>query len=282
MGGARTWLTLSVMIVAALAGAAGDDAWERRVDLETPVPMQLPELPSGNPFAVAVATPPQVQSTSLLEKFDTTVSVPVAVYIDREGECKRAVPLADPLPGIGRQTATELTGEKTGPATSLGSAVPVWRTLRIRMEGRIKEGSLSGMAISPVEEGPPPVADVVEPPEPTAMDLQLPDTPDDLVDRQPDVARWNAKAKLDEIRGRVRLLAEVDDTGRATRVVFLSGPEGLQPWLLRSMRGWRFSPATGVAGEPLASWALMDFAVTAETGSWRSQSVGVDPELAYP
>ncbi len=282
MGGARTWLTLSVMIAAAVAGAAGDDAWERRVDLETPVPVRLPELPAGNPFAVAVKTPPQLQSSSLLEKFDTTVSVPVAVYIDRQGECKRAVPLDDPLPEIGRQTATELTGEKASPARSLGSEVPVWRTVRVRMEGRIKEGSLSGMAIAPVQEGPPPVADAVETPDPTAMDLQLPDTPDDLVDQQPDIVRWNAKAKLDEIRARVRLLAEVDDAGRATRVVFLAGPSGLQPWLLRSMRGWRFIPATDTSGEAVTAWALMDFAVTADTGSWRSQSIGVDPELAYP
>lgn len=282
MGAARTWLTVSVMVAAAAAGAAGDDAWERRVDLETPVALRLPELPSGNPFAVAVATPPQVRSSSLLEKFDTTVSAPVAVYVDREGKCKRAVPLEDPLPGIGRQAAAELTGEKTSPARSLGSEVPVWRTVRIRMDGRIKRGSLSGMAVSPVEQGPPPVADVVEPPEPTAMDVQLPDTPDELVDQQPDVVRWNAKAKLDEVRARMRMLVEVDDAGRATRAVFLSGPSGLQPWLLRSMRGWRFTPATDAAGEPVAAWAILDFAVTADTGSWRSQSIAVDPELAYP
>ena len=273
-----TILALVLLSTPALA----QKPWETRVDLPVPVPLELPAVPTTNPFAAPVLSPPSPVATPLREKFVQTFAVLASAYVSSEGSCRRVVFTRLPWPGIEadlRQAVSELSFT---PARAGGTAVPVWLPLAIDFKGRVDEGRVTNLQATSPDPSTPPVPEVVAPPTPDARDLELPATPLTRVDQLTSPKR-PPRIRIDGRTWRqpIRLLAEVSAEGHCQRVVFLACPEGLRPWLLASMAAWTFRPAAGKAG-PITAWAVLEGVVEVEVGTLVSEGLRVMRAGSYP
>jgi hypothetical protein len=79
----------------------------------------------------------------------------------------------------------------------------------------------------------------------------------------------------------VRFLADVGPSGRCERVVFLSCPEGLRPWLVASLANWSFRPGHDRAG-PVDAWVTVTGEVEIDLSTLRADTVRLIPRSSYP
>ncbi len=275
-------LSLAVLLLAASAApAAAQRPWELKVDLAVPLPVELPAVPALNPFASAVSTPPIQAATPLDEKAPVRLPVSASVYIDASGKCRRAVFTGLPLPGLAPELVETLTDTSFNPGRSAGSAVPTWVTVGLDLAGRIDEGRVVRVVTARPDPAVPPIPESEPRPVPEATDLQLAAVPAAQLDEAPSPRRFHVRVPGRTWRQSVRLLAEVTPAGRCSRVVFLSCPEGLRPWLLRSLASWTFQPAGGAEG-PVAAWTRVDAELEVKMSSLRAEALRVSRTSAYP
>jgi len=272
---------IATSLLAATTVAAATPPWETRVDLPVPIPVELPAIPETNPFAQRLDTPPVLQAAPLRERFDITLSLEAAAYIDAGGKLRRAVPLRVPLPGVEADIVSTLLETSFNPGQTANRDTATWLTLGVDLSGRINSGrTVRVEAIAPAAEQIPAVASVLVPVA-TAEDLTLLATPVDQLDRAPTPRRFRARVTSRKIRQPVRLLTEVDEEGRARRVVFLECAEGLRPWLLESMAAWRFRPATRRGGA-IPAWAQVEGELEVDLGTFTTESLRVIRQRTYP
>jgi hypothetical protein len=262
--------------------ALAQKPWETKVDLAVPVPLELPAIPPTNPFAAPVVSPPSPVATPLREKFPDTFTVLAAIYVDSEGTSRRLVFTRLPLPSLGNDLRQKVSELSFTPARSSGAAVPVWVPLAIDLKGRVEEGRVSKIQASAPEAGAPPIPEAALSPTPEARDLEFPATPLDKVDQMANPKRPpRIRATGRAWRQAVHLLAEVTAEGRCQRVVFLSCPEGLRPWLLASMGSWTFRPGASASG-PVTAWVQLDGEIEVEVGDLASEALRVTRQVTFP
>jgi hypothetical protein len=256
--------------------------WEARVDLPVPVPLELPAVPLTNPFAAPVLSPPSLVATPLREKFTNTFTVLASAYVSSEGSCRRVVFTRMPLPGMDTELRQAVSELNFIPARAGGAAVPSWLPLAIDLKGRVNEGRVTKLQATSPDPSTPPVPEVAATPTPDARDLNMPATPLARLEQLASPKR-SPRMRVDGHTWRqpIRLLADVSVEGRCQRVVFLTCPEGLRPWLLASMAAWTFRPATGKAG-PVQAWALLEGEVEVEVGNLASEGLRVMQAASYP
>lgn len=274
--------TLAALLVALAAlPSAAQKPWELRVDVPVGVPVELPRVPLTNPFAGRLATQPVVLTSPFAEKTPLRVTAVAAVYIDAVGTCRRIVFTALPLPGLTDDLKARLAETEFAPAKMLGAAVPTWVTVAVDLEGRLDDATAKRVTLVPPDPTVPPVPDVPPTPAPDARDLQLPATPAGQLDQAPMARRFRVKVSGQELAQRIRMMVEVDASGRAARVVFLSCPEGLRPWLLASLSNWTFQPGQDAHG-PVAAWGLVEADLTIKLGALRSDALRIIRRSEYP
>jgi len=272
-------LAASCLLLA--APVAAQKPWETRVDLTVPVPIELPEVPPTNPFAAPLAVQPVALETPLAERFDVSVAAEASAYVDANGTCRRVVFTRLPLPGLAAELQEHLTDTDFTPAKLLGASVPTWAAVAVDLSGRIDEGKIARMALLPPDPLVPPIPDEPPAPAPEARDLQIPATRLEQLDQIPTAKRFRVRIGGQDVRQAVRLLLEIGADGRCQRVVFLSCPEGMRQWLLRSLAGWRFQPAQGSEGATVA-WALLDAELAVEIGTLRGDALRLSRQSSYP
>ena len=273
------------MLVAVALAAAPTPApkpWEARVDIPVAVPIEIPALPPVDPFAAPVVSPPSPIATPLREKYAQTFTVEAAAYVDGSGTLRRLVFTRTPWPSLATDLRQPLVELAFTPALVAGAPVAVWLPLAVDLKGRIDEGHFIGLRATPPDPRVPPVPDAEPVPSPNPGDVGLVATPLTRVDQLPAPKR-SRRIRVD---GRtwsqsVRLLADVGTDGRCRRVVFLSCPDGLRPWLLASMAGWAFHPAVGKGG-PVEAWALLEGELQVEVGTLTSETLRVTRSGPYP
>ncbi len=264
------------------APALAQKPWEARVDLPVPVPLEMPAVPTTNPFATPVVSPPVPVTTPLREKFAGAFTVLAAVYVTSDGGAARWVFTRLPWPGLAADVRPPLSELTFVPARAGGAAVPVWAPVAFDLKGRVQEGRVVKLEGSAPDPASPPSAEVAAVPTPDAHDLELPATPFEKVEQMATakhIPRFRADGRT--WRQGVRMLAEIGPEGRCRRVVFLAWPEGLRPWLLASMASWTFRPAMGKDG-PVAAWVRLDGDIEVEVGSLASDSVRITREQVFP
>jgi len=266
--------TSILLILVASAPALAEKPWEARVNLAVPVPVELPAVPPTNPFATPLTTAPAPVSTPLREKFPGTFSVLASVYVDTAGASRRVVFTQLPLPGLADALRPEVAELAFKPARSAGSAVATWLPIGIDLRGRINEGRVTRLQPTAPDPSTPPVPEAAPIPAVEAQDLELTATPVERVDQLPTPKHFRARVNDRSWHQGLRVLAEIDGTGHCQRVVFLSCPEGLRPWLLASMAGWTFRPATTKDG-PLTAWVQLDGEIEVEMGDLASDALRV-------
>jgi hypothetical protein len=75
--------------------------WEQRTDLDVTVPVELPALPTINPFARPLLVQPAPVATPLAAKFNLVASARGTAYVNGQGGCQRVVFSSLPLPFVG-------------------------------------------------------------------------------------------------------------------------------------------------------------------------------------
>lgn len=263
------------------APLAAQKPWETRVDLQVPVPVELPEVPPTNPFAVPLAVQPVAIETPLARRFDVTVTATASAYVDASGTCRRVVFTRLPLPGLAAELQKHLAETDFTPGKLLGATVPTWAAISVDLHGRIDEGKVARMALLPPDPSVPPIPDTPPAPAAEARDLQIPATRLEQLDQIPTAKRFRVRVGGQDVRQAVRLLLEIGADGRCHRAVFLSCPEGLHQWLLRSLAGWRFQPPQGGDG-PTTAWAQLDAEFEVEIGSLRGDALRLSRQSSYP
>jgi len=265
----------------AAAPALAEKPWETRVDLQLPVPVELPAVPATNPFAAPLTAPPAPLETPLAPRFEVAVTAEAAAYVDAAGTCRRVVFTRLPLPGLAGELHESLVDTDFTPGRLLGAAVPTWIAVAIDLTGRVDGGRLLRVALLPPDPSVPPVPEAEPAPAPDPRDLQIAATRPEQLDQPPGVKRFRVRIGGHDAPQTVRALLEIDAGGRCTRVVFLACPDGLRPWLLTSLAAWRFQPGRD-AGGPTAAWAVLDAEVETEIGTLRGETLRLGRQSSYP
>jgi hypothetical protein len=273
--------SIVLVLVVQTAPAAAQKPWETRLDLRVPVPVDMPALQPANPFAAAVVTPPMPRLTPLAEKYVGVFSIQTSAYIDASGVCQRVVFLRTPWPAVTAETQTVLTETTFAPARAAGAPVATWLPIGIDLNGRIDEGRVIRVQPSTPDPAAPPAVERITAPVPQANDLALPATRVEQLEVAPQPKRFRAKLGSRAWQQPIRLLAEVATSGRCERVVLLSCPEGLAPWLLASLASWTFAPAQGPDG-PVMAWVQLDLDIAVEVGSLSADALRLSRVSMYP
>jgi len=263
-----------VLTLIASVPAAAQKPWEARANVAVPVPVELPAVPPTNPFAAAVETVAAPVATPLREKFTGSYSVEASAYIDADGAVRRVVFTRLPWPSLADALRPALAATVFTPARSSGAAVPVWLPLAVDLHGRVQEGRVTRLTPSAPDPATPPALEPTAPPSVEPRDLELPATPTDRVDQLPSPKRFRARVDGRAWLQGVRMLVQVSAAGRCEKVVFLSCPEGLRPWLLASLAAWTFRPATSKDG-PVTAWVQLDGEISVEADDLASDALRV-------
>jgi len=190
------------------------------------------------------------------------------------------------LPGIADTLRPEVLETSFSPARTSGAPVSTWLPFAFDLHGRIDEGRVARLQPTAPDSVAPPVVETAPTPNVSAGDLDLAATPIERVDQPPSTKKFRAKVPSHEWTQAIRLLAEIGKEGRCQRVVFLSCPDGLRPWLLASMASWTFRPGTTKDG-PVTAWVQLEGEVEVDMGSasadaLRVMTKGWTPHAAAP
>lgn len=277
-------MTLWFLWLALALGSPGQDAekpWERKVQLPVPVPVELPALPPTNPFYLPLASLPQAKQTPMRENFPVTVPVRFAIYVDKVGNCRRAHPLSNPLPGILEPLRQQLLEERLTPGKAFGQATSSWVDVQVDLRGKVAEGQVTQLVVGSPDPSATPEIEGFPLPPGDPRDAQLPATPVQQLTAIPSPGSFSAKVPKQEFRQPFKLLAEVSATGKVKRIVFLLCPEGLQSWVLASSSTWLFTPARTATGATDA-WALLSGVLHVRVSPLRANALRVARTSSYP
>lgn len=274
-------LGICCLVIAVAVPAAAQKPWEQRIDLPVSVPLEVPSIPSLNPFAAALVAPPQVKQSVMRERFVDTFTAQGAALIDPNGACRRMVLLRLPWLALGPDLQASLVETRFTPAKWQGSPTATWLSVSIDLKGRVESGRVSRLIGTAPDPATPPRPDPVVTPLPDVRDLAEPATPSEKLDQLPTPKRFRARIDGRSWRQRVHLLAEVSPAGRCVRVVFLSCPDGLRNWIRASLSGWSFLPAQGSDG-PTTAWLDIDADIEVEMGDLKAEALRVSRESWIP
>jgi len=240
--------------------------WEQRVDLDVTVPVELPALPTINPFARPLLVQPAPLATPLAAKFTVVASARGNAFIDGQGACRRVLFASLPFPFVGEPLQQAFREGEFVAGRTAGGPAATWWPFALELTGRIKEGTVvrAQPAPPPPAELPVPEADAAI--EPGPSEAGLPATPLEQLAQAPSAKRLRVRIDGRDWGQKVRLLAEISPEGRCLRVVFLSCPEGLRRWLLASLASWTFRPGEDNAG-PVTAWVQLDAELRLAIGS---------------
>ena len=243
--------------------------------------MELPAIAPLNPFATPVSTPPVAKTTPLRTKHIGVFPAQVAAYIDVTGTCKRSVLVRPPWGGLGADLQAAFAETTFTPGRSFGGPAATWLPVFVDLRGRIDEGRVLTVNVTPPDPATPPDTDGAAVPTPEKRDLDLPAVPVEKLDQLPAAKRFRVRIDGRTWRENVRFLVQVNATGRVEKVVFLSCPEGLRGWLLASLSAWVFQPAQSVEG-PLVAWAQVDASIEVVADDLAGDGLRVSRETLYP
>jgi len=263
------------------APAFAEHPWEMRIDLNVPVPIELPAVPATNPFATTLAIQPVLLQSPLRARFEVTEPAEAAAYIDADGSCRRVVFTRLALPGLTAGLEESLTEAEFTPGRRLGAATPTWAPVVIALRGRIDRGTVVRLAATPADPAAPPVPEAPATPAVDPRDAQLPGIPVEQLDQLPVAKRFRAKVSGQTFRQPLSVMVEVGPDGRARRAVFLACPDGLRDWVLTSAAEWRFQPGQDGTG-PVAAWTRVEGEVEVEMGTLRTDSLRITRAGSYP
>lgn len=272
---------LLVLLAVQEGNPKAEKPWERKVQVPVPVPMELPAVPPTNPFFSAVDQQPAARQTPMREDFPVTVAASFAAYVEKSGICRRAHPIANPLPGVLEPVRQALLETQFTPAKAFGQAAAVWVDVSADLRGEVKEGRVAQLVVTLPDPGETPQLEPMPLPPGDPKDGQLPSTALDQLSALPVPKRFSAKVPAQEFRQPFKLLVAVGADGKVKRVVFLACPEGLRSWVLASTASWLFTPAYA-QGSATTAWVVLSGLLETKVGTLRAEGLRVSRTSSYP
>lgn len=282
----RRLVVVGVAVAFAAVAAAQDGevrAWQRRLQLEVPLPVPVIEVFPTNPFSVAVDTTPTLRPTTPPEDVDVRGRAVIAAYVDASGECRGAVPLEMPYPGLTALLVQEVTTARFDAARSGNREVAAWTVLEVDFEARVRDGQVTDQTLEMPDPGAPPQPAVQEVMAPPGNLGGLPYTPASELATRPRPRRIKARLPSRDLETRIRTLVHVTAEGRVDRFVPLDMEPGLEAWLATFLGAWNVDPASR-DGEPVDAWVVYSCRAILDMTSIQSEDVRVltDREFEPP
>ncbi len=280
--GARVW-TVVFLISAAVAVPAESGtvrAWQRRINVEIPLPIPSVELSSVNPFASKVDVLPVLVSSTAPRKIEVAGTAVAAAFVDASGECRGAVPLEVPFPGLTRDLVDGLESARYEAARTGDRTRPSWVVLGVRIEGKVKEATVVNqeLALPDPYDPPEPIRPALPPP--AGHLLQLPATPADELTSLARPKKIRVRASGSEPVVSMQALVHVTAEGRCDRFVPIVLDSGLTRWLSGYLASWRMEPPQW-NGEPVDAWIVFTARVKMKLGTLQSTSSRVLADRRY-
>ena len=251
-------MLLGVFVAFSGAVAAQDGevrAWQRRLEVDVPLPVPVVEIPPTNPFATIVDTTPTLRPSDPPEDVDVRGRALVAAYVDAAGECRGAVPLEVPFPGLAAVLIEEVSSARFEPARVGNQEVAAWAVLEVDVKGRVRESQVRDQTLEMPDPGSPPRPAVQEVMAPPGNLGGLPYTPSSELTALPRVRRIKVRLPSRDLETRVRALVRITAEGRVDGFVPLDLETGLEAWLAAFLGTWNVDPAIR-QGVPVDSWVV--------------------------
>jgi hypothetical protein len=282
----RRLVLLGLAVATATVATAQDGetrAWQRRLELEVPVPVPVVEIAPTNPFSVVVDTTPILRPTTPPEDVDVRGRAVIAAYVDASGECRGAVPLEIPYPGLAAVLVQEVTSARFDAGRSGNQEVAAWTVLEVGFEGRVKKGQVTDQTLEMPDPSSPPRPAVQEVMAPPGNLGGLPYTPTSELTTRPRPRRIRARLPSRDLETRIRTLVHVTAEGRVDRFVPLDVEPGLEPWLAAFLGAWNIEPGQR-DGEPVDAWVVYSCRAVLDMSSLQSTEsrVVTDREFEPP
>jgi hypothetical protein len=266
--------------VLAVAQDSGARAWQQRLQVDIPIVVPMVEIDAANPFASRVDVAPRLLSAQPPRKLDIAGVASVAAYVDAGGDCKGAVPLELPYPGLAAPLIAEVVGARFDPARVGTSDKPAWAIIEVTFETKVRESVVKDQLLETPDPESPPQPTVVATMAPPGNLSGLPFVPVSDLSSPPLPRRIRVKLPSRELTIPVRALVHVTASGRTDRFVPLDLESGLEPWLSAFLSTWRLEPAQ-IEGAPTDSWVVYSCRVVLDLGNIESTSFRVVRDRGY-
>ncbi len=270
-------MTFGAVLLVAAVGAAqqpGRRAWQHRLELDIPLPVPVVALDPVNPYAVPVDTAPRRLNAIPPKKLQLAGWAKVAAYVDSRGQCRGAVPLVLPFPGITQELTGDLMKTRFEPARAGSAARPSWIVLRIALAGKLKESAVVDQDLDLPDPSSPPRREAVGIVYPAGRLASLPAADPSTLTSSAVPRRFSIRIPGGEREVAIHALVHVTASGRCDQFIPVAVPGGVVPWLSAYLASWRLEPATR-NGEPVDCWMKYTARVRLKMGTLSSTSVRV-------
>jgi len=279
----RRTISLSCMLLlGAISAGAGSRprAWQERLQLEIPLPVPRVELAASNPFVAEIDGVPTFKSATPPEKIDVSGYARLAVYITNQGECRGAVPLELPFPGI---TSAILTAARDGKYEAAHSGdIPrsSWLVLDLGVKTRVKEGKILHQELALPDPHTPPEAIKAAIPPPSGQLLKMKAAPHEELSSLARPKRLRLRAPSGERTVSFQALVHITPEGRCDRYVPLLANTGLDRWFSAFLATWRLTrPMSGDQAHD--AWLVYTARIRLKFSSFSSSSFRLSGDQDY-
>jgi hypothetical protein len=266
------------MLVGFAASAFAQDrsarAWQQRLAIPMPTVLPFVALEPVNPFATRVDVPPTLLQATVPERRDAAGRAVVAAWVDAEGQCREAIVLEQPFPGLVTGLVAELKDTRFEPARTGTQAQPSWVVLGVGFATEVRTATVLDQVLQMPDPSAPPAPAT---PLASAPPGRLADLPAAAPSALTSLAApRRVKVRLPHHRAEVgvRLLAHVTAQGRCDRFVPLELDGGLTSWVATYLASWRLDPGQ-IDGQPAATWVVWTARLGLELSTIKSSDVQV-------
>ena len=247
------------MLIGFAASAVAQDrsarAWQQRLAIAMPTVLPYVALEPVNPFASSVEVPPSLLQATVPERLDATGQAVVAAWVDVDGQCREAVVLEQPFPGLVTPLVAELKDSRFEPARAGTQAQPTWAVLEVGFETEVRTATVLDQVLQMPDPSAPPAPATPLASAPPGRLAELPATAPSSLTSLAVPRRVKVRVPHHQAEVGVRLLVHVTPEGRCDRFVPLELDGGLTSWVAAYLATWRLDPGRN-GSQPVATWVV--------------------------
>ncbi len=258
----------------ALAQDRGARAWQQRLAVPMPTVLPFVALDPVNPFATRVDEPPTLLHATVPERFEATGRAVVAAWVDADGQCREAIVLEQPFPGLVTPLVAEFKDTRFEPARAGTQAKPAWVVLEVGFGAEVRTATVLDQVLQMPDPSAPPAPATPLASAPPGRLAELDAAAPSTLTSPAAPRRVKVRVPHHQAEIGIRLLAHVTPQGRCDRFVPLELDGGLTTWVAAYLGTWRLEPGQ-TNGQPLAAWVVWTARLGLDLGTIKSSEVKV-------
>jgi hypothetical protein len=258
----------------AFAQDRGARAWQQRLALPMPTVLPFVALDPVNPFAAPVDEPPTLLQATVPERLEATGRAVVAAWVDGEGQCREAIVLEQPFPGLVTPLVEELKDTRFEPARVGTQAKPAWVVLEVGFATDVRSGTVLDQVLQMPDPSKPPAPASPLASAPPGRLADLPAAAPSMLTSSATPRRLKVRMPHHQAEVGLRLLVHITTEGRCDRFVPLELDGGLTSWVAAYLATWRLEPGR-INGQPVATWVVWTARLGLDLSTIKSSDVKV-------